>query len=112
MSDKALTRCDNCGIYWTGSHVCAPNDIRVERDELRALLAGAEDALAAAVREAGRLREALERLEEPCPDCDGDGCNWCGGTGFVLRDPAEIVAIRKAALAVPAGEGATTTETR
>ena len=46
-----------------------------------------------------RLRDALEALEEVCPECDGRGCNWCADSGFVCRPFDEMRKIRAAALA-------------
>lgn len=45
-----------------------------------------------------RIRKAMENLEEACPDCGGGGCEWCGDTGFVFKDPGEMYQIIRKAL--------------
>jgi hypothetical protein len=46
-----------------------------------------------------RVTAALRSLEEPCYDCEGDGCDTCADTGLVMKPVTEVAKIVHAALA-------------
>lgn len=94
MNQDRLALDANTRNWLTALHDDAPESstTRVRSGRLLAHI----DALAAELEAA---REALRAMEEPCPDCGGGGCGWCGNTGHVLKPAPEVAAILHRALA-------------